>query len=378
MSRPGADAKTDKHPAADGYDVPFSSNAVRVGGWSCCATVVLLLAVALAAPRCWERVDGFQVGDDYRIPYKLGNDYWFYGRAFRDAASKGKTLIVGDSVVWGQYVAKDQTLSHYLNELSGKPTYANTGLDGSHPMALAGLIADYACRPEPQKRVILHFNPLWITSDRHDLQTKKEFRFNHPRLVPQFDLKLACYTAPLAERLGITIGRHVELFQWADHLRMAYLDNDSLANWTIKRPYANPVSAMTEALPICTKGVGKKAQPWTKRSIDRANFAWVCPDTSYQWRAFRQTLDVLRSRRSDVFVVVGPFNEHMLKQDSRKRYAEIKQDVASWLKAANVPHFMPGPLPSETYADASHPIAEGYALLAKWLWDDKAFQEFAK
>jgi hypothetical protein len=30
-----------------------------------------------------------------------------------------------------------------------------------------------------------------------------------------------------------------------------------------------------------------------------------------------------------------------------------------------LPHAIPGPLPSELYADASHPLREGYAQLAR-------------
>jgi hypothetical protein len=39
---------------------------------------------------------------------------------------------------------------------------------------------------------------------------------------------------------------------------------------------------------------------------------------------------------------------------------------------------MPDVLPSELYADASHPLTEGYALLAKEIWADQVFQKWMK
>jgi hypothetical protein len=33
-------------------------------------------------------------------------------------------------------------------------------------------------------------------------------------------------------------------------------------------------------------------------------------------------------------------------------------------------------LPSDHYADASHPLAKGYALLARRLWESPAFAAF--
>jgi len=39
----------------------------------------------------------------------------------------------------------------------------------------------------------------------------------------------------------------------------------------------------------------------------------------------------------------------------------------------HIPHYVPPALPSELYADASHPNAAGYRLLAQWLWDSDSF-----
>jgi hypothetical protein len=86
---------------------------------------------------------------------------------------------------------------------------------------------------------------------------------------------------------------------------------------------------------------------------------------------------VLRARGNKVFVLLGPFNEHMLNDESLKVYAERKRAVAAWLEAHQVPHLVPPPLPTELCADASHPLAEGYRLLARQLWANADFARFA-
>jgi len=347
--------------------VAFGSNAVRLSGREWLVAIVLIVASGVLLPRFWERHDGLKAVPDDRIPYELGNDYWFYGRYARLATKSHPAVVVGDSVVWGAYVEKNQTLSHYLNERFGQDRYANVGLDGSHPMALEGLLASYGGAIR-DRDVILHCNPLWMTSDKHDLQTDKEFTFNHPRLVPQFRPKILCYTAPLNERLGVVVERNVPLFGWANHLRLVGLEQKGLATWTMEHPYACPIRAMGKPLPSTDKGAGHEAKPWTARGIDKSDFAWVEPDRSLQWAAFKRCIELLQGRGNRVFVVVGPFNEHLLTGKSVETYARIKKDMGAWLTAHNIPHLIPSALPSEQYADASHPLSEGYAAMARQVY----------
>jgi hypothetical protein len=75
-----------------------------------------------------------------------------------------------------------------------------------------------------------------------------------------------------------------------------------------------------------------------------------------------------------VFVLVGPFNEHMLDEASVEAYGKIKNQIGTWLQENDVPHLVAEPLPSALYADSSHPLAEGYALLARQLLDAPTFQ----
>jgi hypothetical protein len=97
-----------------------------------------------------------------------------------------------------------------------------------------------------------------------------------------------------------------------------------------------------------------------------------------QWRSFQRTIEVLRSCGNAVFVLVGPFNEHMLGPESLATYRERVRQAVEWLQQQGIPHCAPPPLPSEYYADASHPLAEGYRLLAQQLMEDEAFLRFQR
>ena len=361
-------------PPRPGPDLDFASHEVRLSGRQWLVTAAVLLVVFVATPPLWGRYEGLDPDPDCRLPYALGTDYWLFSRLCSRAASQGKTVLIGDSVVWAQYVAKDQTLSHFLNEQAGDNRFANLGLDGSHPAALAGLIEHYAGAVSGRK-VILHCNPLWMSSPKHDLSSDEPFRFNHPRLVPQFVPRIDCYRETSAEKLSAVVEREVPFLAWTNHVRMAYFEQSSVPAWTLKHPYRCPLKALAGP-----PEAGEKPQhepiSWTARGLSPQDFAWVALDQSFQWRSFRRAVRLLRERDNDVFVLVGPFNEHMLQPASRERYERMKAGIAAWLTEQGVAHSVPAPLASELYADASHPLKEGYALLAARLYEDEAFTQF--
>ena len=79
---------------------------------------------------------------------------------------------------------------------------------------------------------------------------------------------------------------------------------------------------------------------------------------------------------NDVLVVVGPFNEHMMAAENRVAYRQLRDDIAEWLAKNHVPHILLSNLPSLLYADASHPLTEGYHVLANHLYSDATFQKW--
>ena len=96
--------------------MPFGVNEVRLDAWQWAATILIVGLVLLLTPWLWERLERFDTGRDYRIPYQLSKDYWLYGRRLSQVTGHEQILVLGDSVVWGEYVAPDGTLSHFLNQ----------------------------------------------------------------------------------------------------------------------------------------------------------------------------------------------------------------------------------------------------------------------
>jgi hypothetical protein len=347
------------------------SHALRLSGRDWLIVAVVLLAFFALAPALCDRIEAFDPDSDYRIPYELSSDYWLYRRHCRRACDRGKVLVVGDSVVWGHYVPPEQSLTHYLNEISGRDRFANLGLDGTHPAALEGLLRHYGRLSG--RVVLLHLNPLWMSSTKHDLQTSKEFHFNHAELVAQFAPKIPCYKASRGKRLRIAVRRKVPFSNWMNHLRSAYYGSMDFQTWTLERPCRNPVMPLLGGLPASVGVPEPSGGSWVDKGAKKQRLAWVELESSLQWRFFRRAVELLQSGGNKVFVLVGPFNEHMLNEADAALYDTIKNGVETWLHENEVPSFIPSPLPASYYVDASHPVGEGYALLAKRLLSQPQF-----
>ncbi len=322
-------------------DVPYGSNDFRLSPREWLVAGAIAAAAFWLVPIVWQRIEPLEAGPDFRIAYLdsehgLSEDYWIWQRWCREACRRDDVLVVGDSVVRGYYVYADQTLSHYLTELSGKEPaqgkeFANLGVDQAYPLALAGLL-EYYGRALAGKQVLLCYNPLWMKSDEADLKTAKQVG-NHSRLIPQFFPRVPSYHEPLEGRLGAVVGRDLPLAAWTNHLRLAYFQSRDFAAWTRAHPYANPLRAITRELPSPYEPPeDAEATPWTTKGIEPYNLSWVDLDGSLQWAAFRRAIEVLQGRGNRVFVLVGPFNEHMLTEPSLAAYEKMKGGVAGWLE----------------------------------------------
>jgi hypothetical protein len=146
-----------------------------------------------------------------------------------------------------------------------------------------------------------------------------------------------------------------------------------LSSWSVEHPYTCPAKTVTGQLPEPKETI-EPVKPWNAGDETRYDFPWVGLETSLQWRFFRDSIEVLRERGNTVFVVVGPFNEHMMTEESLALYEQIKSGIEEWLRINNVPYYIPPTLPSEYYADASHPLGEGYKLMAEWIYGNKSFE----
>src|SRR5215218_10002889 len=148
-------------------------NAMRLSARQWLAVAAIVATVLVATPMVWKRIERFETGPDYRIPYALSKDYWLYERRL-ERLTPTDIVVVGDSVIWGEYVQADGTLSHFLSEQSGQlGKFVNAGVNGLFPLAFEGLVGDYT-DPVRRRKVIVHCNLLWMSSPKADLQTIKE------------------------------------------------------------------------------------------------------------------------------------------------------------------------------------------------------------
>ena len=392
----------------------FSSNSIRLSLRNWVFVLVILLLVLSLLPVYWKLVEKFDPSDDYRIPYELSNDYWMFSRWCKYASSNYRILMIGDSVVWGQYVKMNETLPHYLNKYMNEGqksplppfsrgntkipifelgsnqiflfdngvngnlknnVFTNLGMDGIHPTAILGLIKYYG-KPISNKGVILHLNPLWMSSKKHDLSDTDEFRFNHPRLVPQFYPKITSYKAKFPQRFGIAVERSIPFSSWVNHVRSNYYENMDLCNWSMQYPYKNPISAITYQIPLPENKSHSDPISWMERGMTKQDFPWVRADESFQWNSFKKVINLLQARKNKVFVIIGPFNPYILTDESLNRYKAMKKDMENWLKDEGISYVALSDLPSEYYADASHPLKEGYAIIAKELIKAELFRNW--
>jgi hypothetical protein len=380
------------HPAAP--EVSVGVNELRLTARQWVVTLLIVVPVLLLTPWAWGRSQRFATGPDYRLPYPLSNDYWLYDHRVGQVVNQDKVLLLGDSVIWGEYVAADGTLSHFLNkEAAGSDRFVNLGLNGLFPLAQEGLVA-YHGQSLRHEKILVYFNPLWLTSPKADLSAEKEVPINHARLVPQFAPRIPCYRATAEDRLSAVVRRNVPFLQWVGHMEDAYFEQRSVPKWTLAddgrsppkylNTYRNLLAQISLTVPSAStvdpdRGLkSPRHKPWSAEESSPTRFEWVSLDTSLQWRAFQRSVAELRRRGNSVFVVIGPFNEHLLVEDNRAAYRTLRGAMGEWLRQNQIPHALPEVLPSELYADASHPLTEGYHLLAQRLFADAPFQKWIK
>lgn len=360
------------------YEV-FGSNAERLSLKEWIIVTIILLGVLYLLPLFWTTIEKFEPTKDFRIPYTLSDDYWVFTRSSKYASSKFPAMVIGDSFVWGQYVSIDKTLSHNLNELEGDNLFANMGLDGLHPAAMDGLLKYYG-KDIKNKTILLHLNLLWISSKDHDLQSKEEIRVNHPRLIPQFYPHVGCYKAKFPDKISVLTERYFYFFSWIKHIKNIYFENMDIPNWTMQNPYKIPfISNITSpAIPEPDNGPKSKPVTWIQQKIKIQDFPWVEPEESFQWISFKNVIKTLNDRNNRIFVIIGPFNPYILTENSLEHYNSIKSKIEKWFEENKINYYSPPFLPSELYADASHPLDEGYTVIAKELYEIESFKDWMK
>jgi len=380
-----------EHAATHHEGLPVT-NEVRLNLRQWAMVVLIVALAAIVTPRIWRKIERFDTAADYRIPYSLSNDYWLFDWRLQKTAEGQGIPVLGDSVVWGEYVKSDGTLPHFLNQQSGQADgFFNAGVNGLFPLSLEGLVRYYGA-PLHDRKVIVVCNVLWLSSPKADMQDDKAQELNHAALLPQFSPQVPSYQADANARLSAVIGRNVTFFGWVEHLQDAYFHQQSISQWTLDEDanspgshpnsYKNPLGQVTLAVPSgqaddAERGPGSsRHKPWTAGGGRKAEFEWVRLESSLQWAAFQRTVLLLRDRGNDVMVIVTPFNERMMADSCRGGLGAIRSGIKGWLEEKGIPHLLPDTLPSELYADASHPLTGGYELLARRICESEPFREW--
>jgi len=210
--------------------------------------------------------------------------------------------------------------------------------------------------------------------------------------VPVIFPRIPGYKADANERLSALGERSIRFLAWVGHLQNAYFGQKSILRWTLEDdggepphyPHAckNPLAQITLKVPPAPQDDPQRGpksprhKPWSDNGQGKAQFDWVELHSSLQWQAFQRMIATLRDRGNDVLVVLGPFNEHIMAEENRPVYRKLRDGVAGWLTQHHIPCLVPETLPSALYADASHPLTQGYELLAKRLCQSQTFQEW--
>jgi len=353
-----------------------NSNSVILSPREWCITAVLCAAVCTVVYTGWFRWERFDPGEDYRPSCwaERMSDYWSHYRWTRYAQSRYRVALIGDSVVWGQEVDNDQTLSHFLNENYGEKIFANMGIDGLFQAAEYGLIRYYG---KYYTNILLQFSPYWLADVNRDLRGNLE-RFRHPRLVPQFNRRIHYNDYTLNERLGYKLEHYVRIFPLVRHIVTNYYDNMSVAAWMMEHPYVNPFSALTFQADEVTREKRGEGLNWETQNMRLQDFGYIPISESVQFECFLKTITMLKKRDIGFFVLIGPYNPYILTPGSRARLDILLEAVKRSFLENRIPFFDAGSkLPSEELADgAGHMLSGGHDMLAKEMLRNEGFREW--
>ena len=343
----------------------FSSNAVRLSNREIiAATVIVITVLFLLLPMAWRKLEPFESEKNFRIAEKYRDDYWAF-KLWSDAACKKYPVVfLGDSVIWGMYSDNESSLPAKINAAAGTEMVANLAIDGLHSLALKGLLEKYATEIK-NKTVILHFNPLWLNSPEYDLSGISPARPNHPRLLPQFLGKPRAYDEDFGARMDVLREQNLHFFSLLNHIRLVYFDNSDFKEWMTEHPYSNPAKELLGKVDYCEKEKNQNSTvSWERNNIPKQNWSWIPLEKSRQWNAFLEVLALLKKNDDNVMVLAGPINKHMLTDESRAKYEQLQACISVALKKQGVPCLLAPDMPSDVYADASHPLEKGYGIIA--------------
>ena len=354
------------------------SNSIILSVSEWIITLVLIVVISVPIYYGWFKWERFNPGKDFRVTCwaERESDYWAFTRWSGYARELYDIFLIGDSVIWGQETRLNETISHYLNESLGDDIVGNIGIDGLHMAGINGMVKYYG-KYLDNKNIILHFNPLWMSTEERDLRGEGRISYHHPRLIPQLSFRIN-YNQPLDVRVGYLFDHYLRLPILVRHLMVNYFNNKSITNWMMDNPYRSPFSALTfTATPVMAEKQGRGID-WKAKNMKVSDSQFVSVDESMQWQCYFNALESLKKQNASVFVLLGPCNTYALTPDSRKRLKTMIEDVKKSLDDSGIPYFdsMENNLPSETFGDTCHLLREGHLMLVQNLMNDTRFRDW--
>jgi hypothetical protein len=85
---------------------------------------------------------------------------------------------------------------------------------------------------------------------------------------------------------------------------------------------------------------------------------------------------LLCERGNDVFVIIGPFNTHIMAPENLSGFTAGLAAIRDWLDTQEISNLPSATLESALYGDASHPLTEGYQQLATEIWSSSQFHDW--
>ena len=364
---------------------PFGVNEMRLNARQWLAALAIFLACAVAMPRIWKRVERFDTGQ--RLPHPLRAEQRLLALPAASGADLGSSERAGAGRLGG--LGRIRAAGRHADAFSEpgeRPAGPLRQLRRQRRLPAGDGGADRALRrgaAQPQGH-----RPLQRAVDEQpEGRPERERGGDFQPLAAGAAVVHARFpvTGPMPPtRLNVVAERSIGLLGWVNIWTASTIDQLSIPRWTLEEDgsdpprcpnaWRNPLAQITLTVPgePARRPAARPRQPAAQaleRRRQRADALRLGqPGQSLQWQAFQRSIGLLRSRGNDVLVILGPFNESMVAEDQRPALHRMRDGIAAWLTSHQIPHIVPDALPSDLYADASHPLTEGYALLARRIW----------
>ena len=326
------------------------------------AVFVLVFVLFPTLYRSWEKIN---LPEDFRLPYVNRDNYYFYSRCAEIEVQRSEYLLLGDSAIWGMYASNSGTLSAQLNRMQKKHRFGNLAIDGLHPVAMQTLMENFGTSIRNRK-VLIYFNPLWVNSAKYDLSSKEKFTVNHPELLPQFG-NIASYEASFDKKAGILLDRKCTFFSQLKHIRNFFYNNGDFKTHLVNNGTSNPFSPLRREITAEEKEHKGSSENYLTRRIPVQHWEWVSLAQSRQWKALTDTAKLLQKRGNQVKILIGGINPGLLDEVTLSGLRQLRVEAEKLLAGENISCIMLPELDAKLYADASHPLEPGYAVLAEYL-----------